>query len=256
MKNFTYLDWDAARRKEADVIKQFDVFAPTVEEHTVRAGEPDATILPVLEANAIKHRELEPSQQIPRVRIVLHGGQERELDGTLVQYEFQTSIQAANPREVRTTLYAGKLMGMHGKKSDVKGAYLNTKNNRTVYARLPQWLRHHLFPEEVHKTFQKPLNRLLKMLYGKQDSGYEWDSLLADILTELGWTRNYQASASVWVRELPSGGRAVLVVYVDDLLIVCKHEHDEIFEEFDDARTLLRLLRHRWPGPPGFLRRT
>ena len=77
LREFGYLDWDAAREKEACVIERFGVFEPTEEQEDVVAEHPNATVLPVLEANAVKNREKPKAAQVSRVRIVVHGGKEK-----------------------------------------------------------------------------------------------------------------------------------------------------------------------------------
>ena len=149
MRDFGYLDWVAGREKEASVIERFGVFEATVEEEDVVAKHPNATGLPVLEAAAVKHREKRKTEQVPRMRIVLHGGQEKGLvDGQPALFDPSGEIQAARPHEVRTAIVTGRARGSRGKKADVSGAYLNTTNTKPTYARLPRWLRVRLFGNE------------------------------------------------------------------------------------------------------------
>ena len=231
LKDFDHLDWVAAREKEAAVIEQFGVFGPTEEEDDVRERVPTATTLPVMEVCAVKHREKAKSEQIPRVRIVLDGGNERGIvDRNIVKHVPDQAIQTANPREVRTALTVGKRFKRKGKKADVKGAYLNTECVTEAFGRLPAWLRQRLFPDGKH--WKKPLNKLLKMLYGKTDSGFEWDTLLSTLLMEAGWERNLASSASVWTRMSASTSELeTLIMYVDDLLFIALDSHAESHAE-------------------------
>ena len=99
LRDFGYLDWGAAREKEASVIERFGVFEPTVEEEDVVAKHPNATVLPLLEADAVKHREKPKTEQVPRVRFVLHGGQEK---GSLTDSRRCSTHRGRSKQRVRT----------------------------------------------------------------------------------------------------------------------------------------------------------
>ena len=96
-----------------------------------------------------------------------------------------------------------------------------------MYCKLPPWLRAALFPEEKRSGWRSPLNKLLRMLYGKNDSGFRWDELLAELLVAGGWERDESISPSVWFRTvddpslLPDDGleEETATVYIDDLLL-------------------------------------
>ena len=94
------------------MMQKVGVFEPTEEEDAVVAEHPNATVLPVLEANAVKNRERPRAEQVPRVRIVLHGGEEKGLaDGQPVMFDPSGEIQAARPEEVRAAVVTGRLRG-------------------------------------------------------------------------------------------------------------------------------------------------
>ena len=212
MGKWAHLDWTAAREREAGVVESFGVFGAPVERSTVTGG----TELPVLEVCAVKAVETATPQA--RVRLVLHGGREREVvDGSIVNHAPEADLQAVSPAEVRSVTVVAKMNGLFSAKADVQGAYLNTPCSQVVHARLPLWLLVRLFPNA--STMKHPVCPLLRMLYGKQDSGFAWDRLLATALTDLGWSRDLAASPSVWRQDGGAAGTAFLAVYVDDVLI-------------------------------------
>ena len=215
MGRWAHLDWSDAREREAAVVESFQVFGAPVERSTVQGG----TELPVLEVCAVKAAETAEPQA--RVRLVLHGGRERDIaDGTAVNFAPEGDLQAASPTEIRTVTVIAKARGLFSAKADVRGAYLNTPCEQEVYARLPLWLLTRLHPEACH--MRQPVCPLLRMLYGKQDSGFAWDRLLSLALGELGWTRDLTASAAVWRQHSDEFGAAFLAVYIDDVLLAAQ----------------------------------
>jgi histone deacetylase 1/2 len=79
--------------------------------------------------------------------------------------------------------------------------------------------------------------QITKAIYGLKQSGYEWNSHLHRFLSSSGWNR-LQSDHAIYCRE-KGGARALLAVYVDDIIIAssseagAKHIKDEIASKFD-----------------------
>ena len=231
MSKWAGLDWQAAREAEAKVIDAFGVFGPPVERASVVSL--GGVEVPVIEVTAVKDVETETPKA--RVRLVIHGGRERDLaSGDLVSHPPCADLQAVSPAEVRTLTLVAQWHELFSATADVRGAYLNTPCVQQVWARLPAWLSQRLFPEAGvgGGRLQFPVHPLRKMLYGKQDSGFEWDILLARELESLGWSRRKEASQSIWTQRL--GERQVFLgVYVDDILLCAgtTAEHEQLYQQ-------------------------
>lgn len=104
---------------------------------------------------------------------------------------------------------------------DAEQAYIQASLLRSgkpkTWVRLPRaWWPISWFAADGKPLYRDPVCILAKALYGHPESGAVWEAHLGKVMTELGW-QSIDGWPSVWIlrKEL-----ALLVVYVDDLLLV------------------------------------
>ena len=228
--------------RRAGVWDENDVFEwPTLVKETEKTGRPMVVgrLFPIM---GMKNAELAgttppPGSPVPKYkgRIVFDGRATHVKTSTgqsPVELYTEISQTPATMNAVRIALTFACSRKLVVSVRDAQQAYIQAKIVRKgapeTFIRLPRpW-----WPRWWHGKFQDPVCRLIKALYGHPESGAIWQVHLDVRLKALGWQM---------IRELPSAYRhlnreAMLVVYVDDLLIVCKKdEKDLIWSEIDTA---------------------
>ncbi len=104
------------------------------------------------------------------------------------------------------TIVAAHDLEIH--QADVEGAYLNGELDRELYMRVPQG----------YTASSGNVLRLKKTLYGLKQSGRDWWKVLGDALNEQSFER-CENEWGIYVQRDKSGVQALLLAYVDDLVI-------------------------------------
>ncbi|KAE8187238.1 hypothetical protein CF335_g7232 [Tilletia laevis] len=103
-------------------------------------------------------------------------------------------------------------LGLIAHSMDVVTAYLNGTLHETIYMRQPPGF---------HIGNANDVCRLLVPLYGLKQAGHEWNLRLHEVLEQNGF-RRCEAERCIYVRRGKGVEFAIILVYVDDLLIFTK----------------------------------
>jgi hypothetical protein len=112
----------------------------------------------------------------------------------------------------RALLAVAAAKGLEIHQVDIKTAFLNGELEEDVYVTQPPGFENG-DPSVVCK--------LRKALYGLKQSPRAWHKTLNEKLSSMGYTV-CKSDAGVYVKTLPNGEKAYVLVYVDDLLIISK----------------------------------
>ena len=213
----------------------------TLQRQTERDGKPIliGRLFPIV---GLKHAELSgvelpPGSPTPKYKgRIVFDGRATHVKATTGQspIELYTEISQtpATMTAVRIAVAYASLRGFDVSVRDAQQAYIQAsivrKDKPDTYVRLPRpW-----WPRSWIGKFNDPACRLLKALYGHPESGAIWQIHLDVRLRALGWEP---------IPELPSSYRhkeheALLVVYVDDLLMASHKSHMQgLWAEIDTA---------------------
>ena len=97
---------------------------------------------------------------------------------------------------------------------DVKTAFLHGNFEEEIYMEQPEGF--------IQKGLEDRVCLLKKSLYGLKQSPRRWYLRLDQFMMAHGYTRS-QYDNCVYCKLLPSGNGIYLLLYVDDMLIACKH---------------------------------
>ena len=132
--------------------------------------------------------------------------------------------------QVRTALASGAIKGHQAIVGDATSAYLQAPLRQfnadgspkpSQWLRLPKacWPKSLFLADGVTPRYHDPVVRLCK--YGHPESEDAWDEHLASHLKKNGWLPVSGQSSCFYNIACD----ALLVVYVDDLLMICDHAH-------------------------------
>jgi hypothetical protein len=93
---------------------------------------------------------------------------------------------------------------------DVKNAFLHGELEEEVFMDPPSGFSHSLLPNQVC--------RLNKALYGLKQSPRAWFERFIQAMVSMGY-RQSQGDHTLFIKHFISGGVAILIVYVDDIII-------------------------------------
>ena len=225
---FAHLDWEAAVRKEVDVMMDHDVFGRPLEYEDAKRI-PGAVFARLLEVFVIKDYDLGPDAWQARCRIVLGGHAMWDASGKPPTLPSMFAVPAGL-KEVRVLIACGLIRGWDVRQFDVSGAYLHAKLNEPTFVKVTEALG--LVLNKVmtagHSSsgMRSPVWTLEKALYGHPLASFLWDEHFSSVLVEISSTRVDDVSMSFWIgyTESKAGSgdwRAcvVLVIYVDDGVI-------------------------------------
>ncbi|RVX01148.1 Retrovirus-related Pol polyprotein from transposon TNT 1-94 [Vitis vinifera] len=108
---------------------------------------------------------------------------------------------------------------------DVKNAFLNGDLEEEVYMDIPAGL-------ETTSNFNK-VCRLRKSLYGLKQSPRAWFERFTKVVKGYGFVQ-CQSDHTLFVKHFPEGKLAIIIVYVDDIILTGDHE-----EKIDSLKKLL-----------------
>ncbi|RVW40691.1 Retrovirus-related Pol polyprotein from transposon TNT 1-94 [Vitis vinifera] len=108
---------------------------------------------------------------------------------------------------------------------DVKNVFLNGDLEEEVYMDIPAGL-------ETTSNFNK-VCRLRKSLYGLKQSPRAWFERFTKVVKGYGFVQ-CQSDHTLFVKHFPEGKLAIIIVYVDDIILTCDHE-----EKIDLLKKLL-----------------
>ena len=108
---------------------------------------------------------------------------------------------------------------------DVKNAFLNGDLEEEVYMEIPPGMKKHYSGRVVCK--------LLKSLYGLKQSPRAWFDKFAKLVVKHGYTQS-QADHTLFFKFSPTRKLAILIVYVDDIILT-----GDDTEEISDLKSLL-----------------
>lgn len=141
----------------------------------------------------------------PKARLVARGFRDRNeykinetYSPVINQWLIRWALSIANRRNFRIT------------KFDVSTAFLNADINQLTYLAIPEGL-----PANREKTALK----LHKSLYGLKPSSKNWYDTLHNALDELQFRRS-KADRCLYYKRNPDNSVALLIVYVDDILLL------------------------------------
>lgn len=117
---------------------------------------------------------------------------------------------------IRLVLTMSVELKMYLYQMDVCTAYLNSRLSETVYMKQPK-----IFDDDECKD---RVLRLNKAIYGLKQAGREWNATLDEALREIGFVP-CQYEACLYKQDI-SGNLCLVLIYVDDLLIVCQSRVD------------------------------
>lgn len=107
---------------------------------------------------------------------------------------------------------------------DVKNAYLNGKMDEEQYMRQP--------PGYTVPGKEKLVCKLNRCLYGLKQAARVWNTTVKQILIKLGFTQS-ASDACLFSKQLESGDWIYLLIYVDDIIVVCKNNRQFAMLERD-----------------------
>lgn len=113
---------------------------------------------------------------------------------------------------------------------DVKNAYLNGKLEEDIYMRQPRGF--------VPPGQEELVCKLHKSLYGLKQSARVWNTTVKAVLLKLGFQQS-ESDSCLFMKRLASGKWIYLLIYVDDMIVVCEdseqitHLEKELQREFD-----------------------
>ena len=197
----------------------------------VRKQDPNASCRRVFtilgEKNAERHAP--EGEREYKARVVFAGIAIQTASGVAPLELFQeVSSAPAAMTSIRAVLAASALRGWPAKARDAAQAYIQARIDNPVrpktWVRLPEsWWPTFRFMENGEPKYWDPVCPLQRALYGHPESGAIWEKHLASILGELGWER-VAAHPGTWVHKET---KALLAVYVDDLLMTALPSHEK-----------------------------
>ena len=189
----------------------------------VRSGHGEHMVGRIFAIMGEKHAEKKaaPQDRVYKARIVFAGNNIQTASGTAPHELYQEISQTpAAMNTVRAALAIAALRGFTPKVRDATQAYIQAVIDKAgrprTWVRLPKaWWPDHWYDTSGVPLYYDPVVVLVRALYGHPESGALWDRHLRVILVRLRW-RRVESHPGLYVHEVTM---AVLVVYVDDLLL-------------------------------------
>lgn len=103
--------------------------------------------------------------------------------------------------------------GLQVRHVDVKNAYLNGVLQEEIFMRQP--------PGYSTVGKEELVCKLNRSLYGLKQAARVWNSTIKEVLVDLGF-RQSEADACLYSKQFPNGEWIYLLIYVDDMVLVCK----------------------------------
>ena len=173
-----------------------------------------------------------------KARIVFAGYAIQTASGVAPHELFQeVSSAPAAMASIRAVLAVSALRGWPTKARDAAQAYIlagiDNPGRPKTWVRLPKsWWPASWFSADGEPKYWDPICPLQRALYRHPKSGAIWEKHLATILEELGWER-VAAHPGTWVHKET---KALLAVYVDDLLMTAPPPHEKELWKALEAR--------------------
>ncbi|RVW46337.1 Retrovirus-related Pol polyprotein from transposon TNT 1-94 [Vitis vinifera] len=137
--------------------------------------------------------------------------------------KYKADVAKLNTVRVLLSLAANLDWSLH--QLDVKNAFLNGDLEEEVYMDIPAGL-------ETTSNFNK-VCRLRKSLYGLKQSPRAWFERFTKVVKGYGFVQ-CQSDHTLFVKHFPEGKLAIIIVYVDDIILTGDHE-----EKIDLLKKLL-----------------
>lgn len=130
----------------------------------------------------------------------------------------ETFSPTARMTSIRTLVHLAVQNDWEVHQMDVKAAFLNAPIDVELYVEQPEGY------EVKSKSGKKLVLKLNKSLYGLKQSGRNWNTKLHEQLLEQGFAQS-RVDPCVYTKDLnqPTGDQAVIVVWVDDILIAASN---------------------------------
>ena len=131
--------------------------------------------------------------------------------------------------------------------ADVSQAYVASELRSPVLMKAPKELIPILIEMKLcePRTADKAVLRLKRSLYGLVQSGRNWHSEIAKSLVELGW-HELEKDPCVFCLKGEGGPRAILNVYVDDLLFLGEAAlYDVVLKQLQERYDITSMLRQK-----------
>ncbi|XP_060548679.1 uncharacterized protein LOC132712152 [Pantherophis guttatus] len=191
-------NWRAAMDTELQSLKKLEVFTPTELPRNQK----------VIGTRWIfKKKPIGNGQFIYKARLVTQGFSQRFPDNYV-----DTFSPTVWPESVKTALTIAAIQGENVYQFDIQTAYLHAKLDQKMYVRAPQGVDHQ----------ESGIWLLNKSLYGFKQSGRRWYEGLTSSLNQMGFKIS-SADECVFIKN-HQGIKETVLVYVDDILYVCKCE--------------------------------
>jgi Reverse transcriptase (RNA-dependent DNA polymerase) len=144
-----------------------------------------------------------------KARLNLHGGQQ---DHGVNYWEIYTPVVAW--AAIRLMLALVLMYEWKTVQIDFVLAYPQADVECDIYMQIPKGF------ELEGKTRDTHVLKLIKNLYGQKQAGHVWNKHLHDNLIDMGWKQS-KADDCLYYK-----GRVMFVVYVDDGILISKHQED------------------------------
>ena len=164
-----------------------------------------------------------------KARVVFAGNNVQTASGTAAHELYQEiSSTPAAMATVRGALGIAALRGYKAKMRDAVQAFIQARidgpGRPKTWIRLPKaWWPKSWFDDQGRPLYFDPVVPLCRALYGHPESGALWDKHLRGILRKLGWSK-VESHPGLYIHDET---KAVLVVYVDDLLMAAPTDAEE-----------------------------
>lgn len=206
--------WFEALCNERNNFEKYKTFAPCSREELERLRKEDITGTMVVFAQGVDNT----GEDKLRARLVGRGDQQ-------VGIHKDELYAATTPAEINKMLLncciaAGLMMLIF----DVSAAFLEGRNDRLQYARLPKFFADGVYGDDYSG---ERIVRVIGNFYGFRQAPRIWAELFKNILTEYGFMR------SLWIDTLyyffTNKGRIIISTHVDDALLL--YDNEEMVEE-------------------------
>jgi hypothetical protein len=98
---------------------------------------------------------------------------------------------------------------------DVETAFLNGKLDEEIYVEQP--------PGHIAPGFENHVLKLDKALYGLKQASNVWATAFKNAMLKLDYTQSTADDSIFTLSSTPSSGRTIVAIYVDDILVLAKH---------------------------------
>ncbi len=237
--------WQVAIDAEWQVMDDFGVFLAPEERAAVMEKHGSKVIfVPAVMPLVIKGIEQsDPKLRRLKARLCAAGNRLRDVFGRKVDGNSDGlwSAPASLPTFRLVSMLAGR-KDYDLQACDLDGAYLQSTlpGSRIYYMEISSDLLPTKWREKARKL-KSPCLRIVRSLYGLEESGHVWANHASDVLQKIGYKRCMDScEPSLFVKRV-NGKMVVLLLYVDDVLLCAPK--DLLPELWDEIRQVFRMKK-------------